>query len=170
MSTGQSTSNHRPPNWWHSLTKRLAASPFGSRLLAHVLHHIDRLVLRLSKGRTTLTSLLTGVPVVWLTTIGAESSHPRTVPLLPIMDKEKIILIASNWGGARHPSWYHNLQANPHATLFLNGDTMTYRARQATQAEREKYWSQAIEIYPGWRAYKQRAQNRQIPIIILAPD
>lgn len=86
------------------------------------------------------------------------------------MDKENIILIASNWGGARHPSWYYNLQAHPHATLFLNGDTMTYRARQATQAELEKYWSQAFEIYPGWQAYKQHAQNRQIPIIVLSPD
>ena len=25
-------------------------------------------------------------------------------------------LIASNFGGAKHPAWYHNLKANPEAT------------------------------------------------------
>jgi deazaflavin-dependent oxidoreductase (nitroreductase family) len=155
---------------WTSLIKTVATSRLASRALSNILHHIDRLILRLSKGKTTLTSMLTGVAVFWLTTTGARSGHARTVPLLPIIDQEQIILIASNWGSARHPSWYHNLQANPCATLTVNGHTRIYRAREATQAEREKYWSQATEIYPGWQAYKKRAQSRQIPIMILSPD
>lgn len=163
-------SKHSLPQLWNSFIKRLAAASLSSRLLAHILHHIDRFMMRLSGGRTTLTRLLTGLPVVWLTTIGAKSGNLHTVPLLPITDQEKIILIASNWGSAHHPAWYYNLRANPRVTFSLNGHTVTYQAREATPYERERYWSRAVAIYPGWQAYRQRAQNRQIPIMILSPS
>lgn len=135
-----------------------------------MLHHLDRLLLSFSGGRYTLAGLLTGLPVVRLTTLGARSGQPRTVPLLPLFNGDDVVLISSNWGGSRHPAWYHNLRANPQATLTYDGHTKKYHAREATEDEREMYWSQAIQIYPGWQAYKQRARHRRIPIVVLSPE
>jgi hypothetical protein len=48
--------------------RRLAASGPGSWFFARVLHHIDRPVHRLTKGRHTFASLVSGLPVVMITT------------------------------------------------------------------------------------------------------
>ena len=53
-------------------------------MIAPIAHRLDNPVIRLSHGRTTLTSLLTGLPVVTLTTLGAKSGQPRRVPLVAI--------------------------------------------------------------------------------------
>src|SRR5437588_6610141 len=62
--------------------RRFGASGPGSWLFARVLHRIDRPVFRLTRGRHTLASLLSGLPVVMLTSRGARSGRPRTVPVL----------------------------------------------------------------------------------------
>jgi deazaflavin-dependent oxidoreductase (nitroreductase family) len=77
------------------------------------LHHLDRPVLRLSRGRYSLTRLLAGLPVVTVTTIGAKSGQPRSLPLVALPDGEHVILIASNYGQKHHPAWYYNLRAHP---------------------------------------------------------
>ena len=48
--------------------RRLAASGPGAWLFARVLHRIDRPVYRLTRGRHTFANLLSGIPVVLLTT------------------------------------------------------------------------------------------------------
>lgn len=53
-----------------------------SRLWARTLHHLDRLVFRLTKGRHTFANLISGLPVVMLTTTCAKSGKPRTLPVL----------------------------------------------------------------------------------------
>src|SRR5712692_4720625 len=93
--------------------RRLAASGPGSWFFARVLHHIDRPVFRLTRGRHTLASLLSGLPVVMLTTTGARSGVLRTVPVLGLPTPDGLAVIASNYGQERHPSWYYNLRANP---------------------------------------------------------
>jgi deazaflavin-dependent oxidoreductase (nitroreductase family) len=155
---------------FHTLIKHLASTRLASWLLSHSLHRLDRFFLRLSHNRFTLTSWLTGVPVVVLTTTGAKSGRPRTVPLLGIHDGDRVILVASNWGRPQHPAWYYNLKANPQARLSFNGHAAAYRAREASPQEREKFWAQAVTLYVGWQAYRQRAKNRKIPILILSPQ
>jgi deazaflavin-dependent oxidoreductase (nitroreductase family) len=91
------------------------------------------------------------------------------VPLVALEDNETLILIASNFGQARHPAWYYNLRKHPEAAVTLRRQTKTYIAREATADERELYWTKAVEIYAGYAAYKTRARNRQIPIFVLTP-
>jgi deazaflavin-dependent oxidoreductase (nitroreductase family) len=137
--------------------------------LCHAAHRLDIFVVRLSKGRTSLTSIFAGLPVVTLTTIGAKSGQPRTVPLVGIPDGEKVVLIASNFGRIHHPAWYHNLRANPEATLTFHGKAGTYIAREATGHERETYWQEAVELYAGYATYKERTKRREIPVMLLIP-
>ena len=86
---------------FHRLNQKIAASKAGSWFYAHTLHHFDALFLKLSKGRNTMSSLVSGLPVVVLTTTGAKSGLPRTTPLLGIRDEQNpavLAVIASNWG------------------------------------------------------------------------
>jgi deazaflavin-dependent oxidoreductase (nitroreductase family) len=133
------------------------------------MHHIDRVFFDLSNGRHTAVNLFFGLPVVTLTTVGAKSGLKRSVPLIGIPDGDRIVVIASNWGQERHPSWYHNLIANPRVQLAIEQTERDYTAREATGKEYDDYWARAVSIYGGYDAYKKRTGGRRIPIVVLAP-
>ena len=141
-------------------------------LLARTMHHVDAATLRLSAGRTTATAVLSGLPIIELTTTGAKSGRPRTVPLVGIPDGDRLILIASNWGQAAHPAWYYNVKAHPEVKV-TGRDVPTerlYMAREVTGEERDRCWAKAVALYPGYRGYAARA-GRGIPVIVLeSPD
>jgi F420H(2)-dependent quinone reductase len=65
---------------------------------------IDREVFRLSCGRTTMSALVSGLPIVMLTTTGARTGHARAVPVLGLPDDDRLILIASNFGTPSTPA------------------------------------------------------------------
>ncbi|MFQ5400521.1 MAG: nitroreductase family deazaflavin-dependent oxidoreductase [Anaerolineae bacterium] len=157
------------PSWWRRLNQRIAAVPLAARLFAHVLHSLDRAVIRLSRGRFSLTGLLTGLPVVTLTTIGAKSGMARSVPLIGVPDDEQVILIASNWGQTHHPGWYFNLRAHPEVELSRSGRARKYMAHEAAGPEYDAYWRRAVELYAGYAAYRERTGGRKIPIVVLTP-
>lgn len=154
---------------WHPLIQRLAATRFGSWLLADTLHRIDRPLLRLSNNSVSFTSWLAGLPVIVLHTTGARSGQPRQTPLVAQTDGERIILIASYFGSQKHPDWYHNVRANPVVTVEHRGDSSRYQARLAEGEERDRYWQIAANQYPGYERYRQRAGERTIPVIVLDP-
>src|SRR5512143_1354082 len=94
------------PNAAQRAVHLAARTTAGSWFLARALHHLDRTALRLSRGRFSLASVVTGMPVVIVTTVGAKSGLPRSLPLAAIPDGDNVILIASNYGQKRHPAWY----------------------------------------------------------------
>jgi deazaflavin-dependent oxidoreductase (nitroreductase family) len=157
------------PRPWQRLVQALAAARPASWLLARLLRPADRWLLARSKGRFCLTTLLTGLPVVTLTTHGARSGQLHSVPLTPLVDGEAVVLIASAFGSRRHPAWYYNLRANPRASLSVDGVSAAYLARPATGQEWERYWQMAVAIYPGYAAYRGRSRGRDIPILVLTP-
>jgi deazaflavin-dependent oxidoreductase (nitroreductase family) len=157
------------PQKWQRLGQCLLASRLGSWLLSHTVHHLDRLMLRLSGGRYSAAAAVAGLPIVTLTTIGAKSGAPRSVPLVGLPDNDRFVVIASNWGRSFYPAWYHNLRANPNATLSQKGRTDAYVAREAGGEERERYWQMATRLYLGYDLYKQRTGGRPIPVIVLTP-
>jgi deazaflavin-dependent oxidoreductase (nitroreductase family) len=167
---------------FHAAVQKIAATRAGAWLLARRLHHLDRLVFRLSGRRTTLTSWLSGIPVVMLTTIGAKSHLPRSLPLMAIGADPALVgpatddsapgpfaLVASNFGQRHYPAWYYNLKANPLATCTLRGQTGEYIAHEATGAEYDRFWQCAQDAYAGFPLYKERASHRRIPIMVLTP-
>lgn len=151
--------------WWR-MVERIASGPRAATILARVLHRLDAPLLRLTRGRLRVT---VGRPVVLLRTVGARTGLPREVPLLYAQDGNRVILIASNFGQARHPAWYYNLRANPRAELLIDGRWRPYLAREATGEERERLWRKALAVYRGYDAYRLRAQGRTIPVMVLTP-
>lgn len=156
--------------WWHSLTRAITSSGMVASSLSHVAHHIDGRIIKRSKGRHSLSTWVAGVPIVTLTTIGAKSGQPRTMPLVAVPNGEKVILIASNWGGAKNPAWYYNLRANPTVTLSYKGHSALYVARELTGAARTAAWEKAVATYSGYASYATRAGARLIPVIELTPQ
>jgi deazaflavin-dependent oxidoreductase (nitroreductase family) len=159
---------HRPNALQRRLQPILRTRASGW-FLARMLHHLDRPVLRFSHGRRSLTSLLAGLPVVTVTTIGAKSGQPRSVPLVVLPDGDNVILIASNFGQKHHPAWYYNLHAHPEVQLTYEGHTVTYIARETSGEERARGWQRAVELYSGYALYKERAGGRQIGVFLLTP-
>lgn len=150
--------------------RRLGGYKPMSKLFALTLHHLDGPVLRRTNGRRSVTSVLTGLPIVNLTTTGAKSGQPRTVPLIGVPDGEDLILVASNYGNTKHPAWYHNLVAHPECAVTVNGRTQRMTARAATGAERDRALDLDLKVYPARARYAQRTEGREIPVLILRPN
>ena len=124
---------------------------------------------RLSGQRTTLAALLSGLPVVMLTTTGAKSGRETTVPLAGFEEGDSVILVASNYGQAHHPAWYHNLRAHPRARVAVRGRSSEMVAEQVESPERERYIAFAAKSYPGYPEYERRAAPRRIAVFRLVP-
>lgn len=154
------------------LMQKIASTAPGAWFLARAMHHLDRIVFRLSGGRTTMASVMTGLPVVVLATKGAKSGLIRTIPLLCIEDEDHpgtVAVVASNFGQLHNPAWYYNLKANPEVTGSINGQLRTYATREAKDAEYERFWNYALDTYIGFPSYKVRAGQRHIPIMVMEP-
>ena len=101
--------------------------------------------------------------------VGARSGKTRTTPLTYLRDGENFVLVASKGGYPRNPSWYHNLRANPQATIVLDGISRAVAARELSGDERERGYRRGEEIFPGFTHYRRWASNRQIPVLRLEP-
>lgn len=104
-----------------------------------------------------------------LTTRGRASREPHTVPLLYLVEGDRLVVIASYGGRRRHPDWYLNLEANPTVdTRLPRGRRLRMVARTASAAERELWWPRIVRAYGGYADYQART-DRQIPVVFLDP-
>ena len=149
--------------------RRLVATAPASWVLSRVAHRVDGAVLHATRGRHCLASLLTGLPVVVLTTTGRRSGLPRSVPLLGVPTEGGIAVIASSWGSRSHPAWFTNLRADPSVTVTVRGRSFPATAHVLTGAERSRVWRQGLALYPGWAGYDRRAGDRELPVVLLRP-
>ncbi len=128
---------------------------------------IHRTIFNISKGRIFGKAL--GMPLIELVTTGRRSGKARATMLsVPIIDGDRLVLVASFGGDDRHPAWYLNLRANPEVRVTIAGSTRTMIARIATEEERTEHWPQIISVFEGYARYQKRTE-RQIPVVILEP-
>lgn len=156
-------------NAFQRALRRFAASGPGSWLFSRMLDRLDRLTFRATKGRHFASSLLGALPVAMVTTTGARSGQPRTVPLLALPTEDGLAIIGSNYGRPRHPAWRHNLRANPEGEVHVEGRRWVYRAVEVEDERRERIWQEALRTYPGFAGYARRAADRRISVFILEP-
>src|SRR6185503_12927915 len=105
-------------------------------------------------------------PVLLLTTKGRKTNKQRTVPLLYLADGDNVVLVASNGGATKHPTWWLNLQSNPEAQIQLRGIKRRVRAEESNADEKQRLWPMLTAMYPGYKRY-QEITNRDIPVVIL---
>ena len=110
---------------------------------------------RATKGKHMLSSLLSALPVAMVTTTGARSGEPRTVPLLAMPTDDGLAIIGSWYGNAKHPAWRHNLRANPDGEVDVEGERWAFRAEEVEGERRERIWQKALETYPGFSRLRE---------------
>jgi deazaflavin-dependent oxidoreductase (nitroreductase family) len=126
----------------------------------------DRVLLRISGGRFGVGTAL-GLRTLLLTTIGRSSGEPRQVPLLYVERSGGYVVIASNWGGEKHPAWSANLIARPDATASVGGRTVPVHGRLLDGAERAAMWDAVAAYWPAYDRYAVRAAHRDIRVFLL---
>ena len=109
-----------------------------------------------------------GAPMLLLHHRGAKSGTERVNPVVYQADGANYVVFASKAGAPDNPAWYHNLMANPEATVEVGTDTISVRAREAVGDERERLWNRQKELMPGFADYEQKT-TRRIPVIVLEP-
>ena len=125
-------------------------------------------VFRLSRGR--VLGRAGGMPVVILTTTGHRTGRKRrTMLTAPLVEHDRVVVVAS-YGGYRHnPHWFQNLLVHPQVGLTMGGaKERPMRARVAGREERAELWPRVIAAYPGYARYQERTERR-IPLVILEP-
>jgi deazaflavin-dependent oxidoreductase (nitroreductase family) len=102
-------------------------------------------------------------PLLLLTTTGARSGQPHTVPMMYVPDRDRLLVIASNDDAVYHPDWYHNLAADPHVTVEVAGAQYEARAVVTAGEERERLWTEIVAHYPFFRGHQAQVE-RIIPV------
>src|SRR5438309_1736764 len=99
-----------------------------------------------SSGGTEGT-MLRGVPVVVITSMGASSGKLRKNPVMRVEHDGVYAAVASKGGAPAHPSWYRNLVEHPLVELQDGPDKRDYKARVASGEERAQWWQRAVEVW-----------------------
>src|SRR3954453_24070818 len=107
-----------------------------------------------------------GAPLLLLHTTGAKTGRARVNPVMYLPDGEDYVVFASKAGAPTSRDWYHNLLANPRASIEVRDQTLNVVARVAEGETRERLWSRQKELYPGFADYEAKT-TRQIPVVIL---
>ena len=107
-----------------------------------------------------------GAPLLLLTTTGAKSGLARTSPMMYLPDGDRLVVFASKAGAPTNPDWYHNLVANPSATVEVGTETFDVDAQVTTGAERDELYARQAKLYPGFAEYESKT-DRVIPVVAL---
>jgi deazaflavin-dependent oxidoreductase (nitroreductase family) len=110
-----------------------------------------------------------GAPLLILHSTGAKTGQERVNPIMYQAVGDDYAVFASKAGAPTNPDWYHNLVANPEATVEVGTDTVKVAARVTEGDERERIWSKQKADYPGFAEYEEKT-SRQIPVVILTPS
>jgi deazaflavin-dependent oxidoreductase (nitroreductase family) len=103
-------------------------------------------------------------PILLLTTTGARTGRQTTVPLgFGVDDRGRVFVVASKAGAPRHPSWFHNLRANPAVTVELGDSSYAARAVVTAGEERDRLYR---TVSDGASGYEQNT-DRVFPVIVL---
>lgn len=108
----------------------------------------------------------TGMPLLLLTTTGAKTGRSLTRPLAYSKDGNRIVVIASFAGAPKSPPWYHNLRANPVATVEAGGESFKVKAVFTSGEERQRLYDHQAAQMPIFADY-QKKTTRQIPVVAL---
>lgn len=107
-----------------------------------------------------------GAPLLLLHSVGAKSGETRVSPVMYLPDGDRFIVFASKAGAPSNPGWYHNLKANPDATIEVGDDTFDVRAEELPRAERDAKYAEQAARFPGFADYEKQT-DRVIPVLAL---
>ena len=112
-----------------------------------------------------------GRPLLRLTTVGARTGKQRHTVLGWFPDDppgDAWLVVGSNGGAARHPSWAYNLAKSPESvTVDIGEGDVPATAELLTGSERDDAWSRVVRMAPGYGGYTKKT-DRELPIFRLS--
>lgn len=113
--------------------------------------------------------MFAGRPLLLLHHKGAKTGIERVNPLMYQELEGAYAVFASKGGADSNPAWYHNLLANPDASIEIGTDEIDVRARVADGEERDQIWERQKRVYPQFAGYEKKTSRDHIPVIVLDP-
>ena len=110
-----------------------------------------------------------GSPVLILHSTGAKSGLERINPVMYRQEGDVVAIFASKAGAPDNPDWYHNVKANPDATIEIGTETRSVHARITEGAERDGIWERHKSEWPQFAEY-EAGTSRTIPVVVLEED
>jgi deazaflavin-dependent oxidoreductase (nitroreductase family) len=126
-------------------------------------------LLRFATGGRLGVLDLAGLPNVRITTSGRKTGLARTATVQYVPVGNGLLLVGSNWGRDRHPSWSANLKATQRVTVRGRGERSVATVRLLTGAERDEAWSAVLAHWPNYQLAQERAGRRQFRLFLLTP-
>jgi F420H(2)-dependent quinone reductase len=108
---------------------------------------------------------------ILLHTVGAKTGLPRTSTLSYARDEANYLIVASNGGLNRPPSWYFNLKANPHVEINVGPTRFGVTATIKTPDDPDYARLFAIADDNNshrYTAYQQKT-TRPLQLVVLTP-
>jgi deazaflavin-dependent oxidoreductase (nitroreductase family) len=153
---------------YRELVNKFSTTSFGRFIGKTLAARIDPALYKLSGGRVTSVGPQV-IPQLVLTTTGRKSGKERSVQLGFTADRDDYIVVASNWGGEKHPAWSYNLDAHPKAQVQVGKDTKRVLARRLSSDEKKAIWPKLVANVPQYATYVSRT-DRDIKVYRLSPQ
>lgn len=125
-------------------------------------------------NRGTVTTMGFGDRLVLVHSVGAKSGASRINPLMGIPEGDGWLVAASKGGAPDNPDWYHNLVANPSASVEVPDATADsgiaaydVEAEDLQGSARDEAWAKFKAASPGFGDYEVNAAPRVIPVMRL---
>ena len=156
----------KAPGWRKPFDAFASLKPV-SAALKYCMPVLDRPLMRLSRGRISLTY---GLPTLLLTTTGRKSGKEFTTPVNGMRDGDNYVVVASLAGYDVLPHWYLNLENNPRVWIQEKDKKVPATARTLTREEKAPLWPRLLaEGQPLW-AYFQMFTEREFPVVLVTPE
>ncbi len=107
-----------------------------------------------------------GAQLLLLHTTGARTGQERVNPLMYLdLDGHRYVF-ASKGGADTAPDWYHNLVANPAATVEVGTEKYEATAKPVAGPERDRIYAEQARRAPQFGEYQEKTK-RVIPVVEL---
>jgi deazaflavin-dependent oxidoreductase (nitroreductase family) len=113
-------------------------------------------------------TVMRGVPVIVVTSVGSESGKLRKNPVMRVEHDGRYAAVASKGGAPEHPAWYRNLVDHPLVEVQDATHKGDYTVRELSGDERQEWWERAVAVWPDYAEYQTKT-DRQIPVFALEP-
>jgi deazaflavin-dependent oxidoreductase (nitroreductase family) len=143
---------------YRDFINNFSLTPVGQWMVKTFAARVDPTIYKFTGGRFTMSGPLT-IPQLTLTTVGRKSGKERTVQLGYTEDGDDVLVIASNFGGANHPAWSYNLDANPDAKIRLGPEKKDVVALRLTDSEKAILWPRITDTIPQNKSYVKRTDR-----------
>ena len=127
----------------------------------------QQIIAEFRENEGVVGGMFEGLPLLILHSTGAKSGQERLSPLAYQAVGDSWAIFASKAGAPTNPDWYHNVVANPDASIEVGTETVAVRARVAEGDERTRIFETQKANVPQFAEYEKSAGDREIPVVVL---